>query len=98
MAVTVAWMLSLLCTVASLAISLLLFLVVSNAAVDNPLAMAPNLLLFVALVCGSLCLILTFAVGKMRKVPPPPGITWFACCAGAAPWVVLVVLLVWQAV
>lgn len=48
-------------------------------------------LLFGAVVNGSLTLVLTPVVLKVRRVPPPRGITVFAVVVGAAPWVVLLV-------
>lgn len=58
-----------------------------------PIEAAPSLLFFVSLVCGAICLVLTYLAGRVRKTKPPAGITMFALITGAAPWVSWIVLL-----
>lgn len=83
---TVAWMLSvmtaLLCEVASVLIGLVRD--------DRGLAATfSGYLMFAALIVGVISLLLLPAVFKLRRVPPPRGITVFAVVVGAAPIVLL---------
>jgi hypothetical protein len=95
-ALTVAWMLTLLSTaaamiVAVLAWSLMLAFPVA-AGQGHPLASLPGTLTFVSAATGILCLILTYFVNRVRKSPAPRAITIAAVLIGAVPWATIAVL------
>ena len=95
-ALTVAWMLTLLSTaaamtVAALAWALMLAFPVA-AGKGHPLASFPGTLTFVAAATGVLCLVLTFFANRARKSPAPWAITIAAVLIGAAPWATIAVL------
>jgi len=89
--VTVAWMLSVvsafLCEIAALAAWGLL-------AVDparERLAVLWEILLFAALVIGLVSLLIVPVVLKVRRVPPPRAVMWFAVAVGVVPLVAYVI-------
>lgn len=53
------------------------------------IGMLSSLLLFVALVTGTVGLILAAIVWKARRVPPPLGVTVFALAVSLGPWLIL---------
>ncbi len=87
---TVGWMLSvvtaLVCEVASAAANLL-------APPKSLMALLAEYLLFAALVIGGVALLLTPLVFKLRRQPPPRGVTVFSLVVGATPFVVVMLRL-----
>ena len=95
-AVTVAWMLTLMSTMVAFVLALFgwgamaIFPVAEDAA--HPLAFLPNLLIFVAGTTGLLCLGLTLVAHRVRSTPPPRAITIAAALVGVAPLVTIAIL------
>lgn len=58
-----------------------------------PIELLGSLLLFAAAVIGFVTLVLTPAVIKSRRLPPPRGVTVLALVVGGAPWVTMLVQL-----
>lgn len=90
-AVTVAWMLTTLSTfVAEAGAIVFRLLQLSGGEVASPeLGMLSQLLLFIALVTGVFCLVLTAATHRLRRVAPPREIMVFATLVGLAPWITI---------
>jgi hypothetical protein len=95
-ALTVAWMLTLLSTAAALVVAGaawgLMLAFPPPAGQGHPLGLFPGTLTFVAAATGALCLILTFVATRVRKSPAPLAITIAAVLIGAAPWITIVAL------
>lgn len=93
-AVTVAWMLTLMATLLAVAGTILTRLLASwakpEAGEPNLLLVLPGLLLFTGIVSGSICLALTVAANRLRRRAPPRAITVFAVAACVLPWVLLI--------
>jgi hypothetical protein len=49
-------------------------------------------MLFTALTTGTLCLVLTPLVRRLRRTPPPPAVVWMALIVGVSPWAILLVI------
>lgn len=98
LAVTVAWTTSALATVAALLFTGLAWLLRSAfqppAGEPNSFEILPGLLLFTALATGSLALLLTPVVYRLRVVGPPKAITIGVLLVAALPWLVLLGMLV----
>jgi hypothetical protein len=96
-AATVAWMLSLLATLAAELLTLggiaLVALVPREEESPGLLEMIPGSLGFTALVTGAVCLILTPVVRRLRPAPPPRAIEITALVACGLPWLLLLVSL-----
>lgn len=99
-AVTVAWMLTMLATTAADVLAALMFtllpLLFAEAGKEagmSPLVF-PRLLLLIAALTGTVCVMLTPFVYRFRRVPPPPSITAYGLIASIAP----VVGLFWMAI
>lgn len=94
-AVTVAWMLTALATLAAELFALLGWVAVAIAArggqVPQEFVMLPALLTFIALVTGLVCLLLIPVTHRVRSVPPPRSVTIFAAAVGIMPTVVVLV-------
>ena len=88
---TVAWMLSvfttLVCELGSAAA--IWYLRAQPQAVQ--VAALASVLLFAALVTGTLSLVLMAGAWRLRRVKPPPGVSVFALVVGVAPVVMLLV-------
>mgnify|MGYP003578991716 CR=1 FL=1 len=99
-ALTVAWMLTCMSTAAGmllvLALRLLMLAFPAAAGGIHPLSRIAGVLLFVALATGSVCLLLTPLVYRVRLVAPPRAITVGAVLIGFAPLVLFVVLTVFS--
>lgn len=96
-AVTVAWMLTMLATFVADVLALILWAVVwlsNRGHVPVEARALPALMLFIAAVTGTLCLLLAPLIYKVRIVPPPRGVTMIAVTVGAAPLVTI--LLLWM--
>lgn len=95
-AVTVAWMLTALATLAAEFFALLGWAAVAVTArsgkVPVEFAMLPALLTFIALVTGLICLLLIPLTHRVRRVPPPRSVTVFAAVVGITPTVVVIVM------
>jgi hypothetical protein len=95
-ALTVAWMLTLLSTAAAMAVAgaawALMLAFPPAAGQGHPLGLFPGTLTFVAAATGTLCLVLTFVVMRARKSPAPRSITIAALFIGAAPWIIIAAL------
>lgn len=95
-AVTVAWMLTALATLAAEFFALLGWVAVAITArsgkVPVEFAMLPALLTFISLVTGLICLLLIPVTHRVRKVPPPRSVTIFVAVVGITPTVVVVVM------
>ena len=63
---------------------------------EHPLGRIAGVLLFVALMTGIVCLVLTPLAYRVRKTAPPPAITVGAVMIGIAPILVLVLLRIFQ--
>ena len=96
--VTVAWMLSMLVTVAAELLGGAVWVALALAdsgGVALPVLLIPSLMLFIATVTGFLCLVLTKPVYRLRRVPPPSPITKFGIIVGVLPlvaWLITMVL------
>jgi hypothetical protein len=92
-ALTVFWMLTMMATLAAELAALVAGLLIAGAEkpAEIPLALRvlPGLMLSIALVTGVLCLALSPLVYKVRKAPPPTGVTVIAVAIGASPLVLL---------
>lgn len=80
---TVGWMLTVVTTLACE-----IGFVVSRAMAgvsEGPLMILSQLLLFAALVIGTIALLMTPVVVRSRRLPPPAGVTVFAVTVAAAP-------------
>ena len=97
-ALTVAWMLTLLSTAAALVVAIAAWVLMlafpAAAGQVHPLGSLPGTLTFVAAATGVLCLILTVAANRARKSPAPRAITIAAALIGTAPLVVIAILAV----
>lgn len=90
-ATTIAWTVSvtmvLICDIAAIAAH---FYVQSHRSAHN-MAMLRELMLFAGAVTGIVSLLLLPVVFRVRRTPPPSGVTVFAVCAAAAPILALIV-------
>jgi hypothetical protein len=84
-AITVFWMTSLLATVLAELCGLAARMVVLLVDAPPSITLLSNLLLLVAALAGLVCLALTPAVLRWRRVPPPVAITRFAIGASLLP-------------
>jgi hypothetical protein len=95
-AVTVSWMLTLLATTAALLAAIILFL--CSQWLDLPpksamlLRALSGLMLTSAIVTGLLCLVLTVAVYRVRRDPPPISITVAAVFVSCLPLATMLLL------
>lgn len=87
---TIAWMLCTLFTFCSEAVSLVAKVALSrmSEAENGPTAwsLLPDVALLMGVVTGTLCLILTPVVYRLRRTPPPAAITAVAVLVGLTPW------------
>ncbi len=90
-ALTTMWMVTIL-TALACEIAFIASAIVAHGRDSNVFAMLSLVLLFAALVTGLLGLLLTPAVLRMRRPPPPRAITILALIVGIAP----LAILVWQ--
>ncbi len=89
---TIGWMLSVMTTLFFEAGALVAqWFAAAHKDFDRAGAMA-DVVLFTAAVVGLFALVMTPIVLKIRKVPPPRGITIFAVAVGFAPLLTLLVL------
>ena len=92
-ATTVAWMLSILATLAAEILTAVGVLLVEYVPTDDEapglIQMIPGSLGFTALATGAVCLALTPIVHRIRAVPPPLAIEIVAVVAGGIPWLLL---------
>jgi hypothetical protein len=95
-AVTVAWMLTLLISGIALFVAGIIFVVTQTVALapvaSRNLAALEGLLTIIAAITGLLCLVLTVVVYRVRREPPPIAITVAAVIAGVLPMALLVFL------
>jgi hypothetical protein len=95
-AVTVAWMLTLLITGIALVLAGIIFLVTQTVPLSpiasRNLASLEGLLTITAAITGLLCLVLTVVVYRVRQTPPPISITVAAVIAGILPMALLFLL------
>ena len=96
MAVTVAWMLTLMSTTVALALAILAWGVMlafpAARGTPHPIGFFPDLLIFVAATTGTLCLGLTLIANRVRSTPPPRAINIAAALIGIAPLVTIAIL------
>lgn len=80
-AVTVAWMLAMLATTGANVLALLAGMIVPQLVSNSPqpglAPILPRLLLFIAAISGTVCMLLTPFVYQFRRDPPPLPITAF---------------------
>ena len=90
-ALTVLWMLTALATLLaeSVAAAVWIALAPRETGAGASLGLLPAVMLFTALVTGTICLSLTPLVRRLRATPPPRGIVVAALLIGASPWVLL---------
>src|SRR5438105_4791436 len=97
-AVTVVWMLTCMSTAVGcfvvLALRLLILALPVAAGPVHPLSQAADVLLFVAITTGVMCLALTPLIYRVRTIPPPRPVTIAAIAIGLAPIVLLTLLAV----
>jgi len=97
-ALTVAWMLTCMCTAVGmfvvLAFRLLMLAFPVAAGAQHPFANIAGVLLFVAIVTGAVCLALTPLAYRVRATRPPRAVTIGAILIGLSPIVLLVVLFI----
>lgn len=95
-ALTVVWMLTCLSTAAGMAVVLAFRLLILTLPVaargTHPLARIAGVLLFVAMMTGGLCLLLTPLVYRAREIAPPRAITIGALLIALSPLVTIIVL------
>ena len=93
-ALTVAWMLSLLATLLAIITSLAsrAFVAWWDVPREPPglLVELPELLQFIGAITGTLCLVLTAVAYRVRRHPPPRSITILAVLAASAAWLLTV--------
>jgi hypothetical protein len=94
-AATVAWMLCALFTLCAEGVGLAARVALASGAEANAAANAawgvlPELTLLMGLVTGTVGLVLTWVVYKLRKTPPPAVITVVAILLGLTPWMRLI--------
>jgi len=91
-AATVAWMLSLMSTVAAECggISVRLLVMMNDA--SERLQVLSTTLLLVAFIAGGITVILTPVVSRLRRVPPPKAIVIVAYTMGVVPLATLVLI------
>jgi hypothetical protein len=88
-AATVAWMLCALFTLCAEGVGLAARVVLARAGEQQqatPWSLLSDVTLVMALVTGTLCLLLTLVVYRVRKTPPPSPITVVAILVGLTPW------------
>ena len=92
-AVTVAWMLTTICSAAAQLLALVMWLVARSAGIPvgqpNALAVIPGVMLMVAVFTGILALILTPITLRTRRSPPPRTITIAAVVIGVLPLLII---------
>jgi len=86
-AMTVAWLLCILATIIAVLLALVGRWMYWNAPNDQT-GMASGVLTFSSVVTGTLTVLLTLVVPKVRKVPPPGSVTRLAWFTGVLPFVV----------
>jgi hypothetical protein len=95
-AVTVAWMLTLMSTTVAFALAMAawgaLLAFPAPRGASHTFGFLPNLLLFVSGTTGILCLVLTLVAHRVRATPPPRAITIAAALIGVAPLVTIAIL------
>ena len=89
-AVTVAWMLSVLCTLTAEIAAVLVQIVAVWLDIPDTLGLLADYLLASAVICGIVTLVLTPITLKIRDVRPPQAIVNTAIVVGAVPLVALV--------
>jgi len=99
-ALTVAWMLTCMSTavgvLAVLALELLMLAFPAAGGALHPLARMAGVFLFVALATGVLCLVFTPLAIKVRGTPPPRAVVVGAVLIGLSPFVLFVLIAVFQ--
>ncbi len=91
----IAWMLTCVCTTVAMLVVLVLSVAAAMfpaPAATHPLNRIAAVLLFLAMVTGTLCLAFTLLVLRTRMIRPPRAITIAAVVIGAAPFIMLAVL------
>ncbi len=92
---TVAWMLSIIATLgAEIVGGISLLLTADWDAGGESRSPLPGLMLFIAVVTGFICLLLTPLVYRFRRVPPPAPIQYVAVTASVLPILVVIMMLV----
>lgn len=86
---TIGWLLSTLTTLFCETVSLAAARYAGDAPEQTGLRVFSGYMLFAALATGLPALALTAVAWKVRRVPPPPGITVFSLVVSVVPWLVL---------
>ncbi|HTN76681.1 MAG TPA: hypothetical protein VL096_15590 [Pirellulaceae bacterium] len=90
---TVGWMLAMLATTAADFFGVLAMLIVpavtANATNPGLAPLLPRLLLFIAAITGTVCVLVTPVVYRFRRIPPPLPITVFGLVVSVLPVLVL---------
>jgi len=92
---TIAWMLACICTAVAMLVVVALSLIAAifpTPQGSHPLYGIAAVLLFLAMVTGTLCLAFTMLVMRTRTISPPRAITIAAVIIGIAPFIGLAVL------
>ncbi|MFM8251298.1 MAG: hypothetical protein ACKOBW_06860 [Planctomycetota bacterium] len=97
-ALTVAWMLALMATLAAEVLGAIGWCILlardDGSRAPALIGLIPVVLFFVSLVTGVACLILGFVVRRVRPDPPPSAIFRTGVVAGILPWLLLLSLFV----
>jgi hypothetical protein len=90
-ALTVFWMLTALATLIAetIAAAALFAMAFSPDLGNSLLRIMPGVMLFTALVTGTICLALTPLVLRQRRTPPPRGVVGIVILIGVSPWLML---------
>jgi hypothetical protein len=91
-ALTVLWMLTAVATLMAEATAGAMAWMASSRPAESlassPLQALPGVMLLTALTTGTLCLVLTPLVSRLRAARPPLAVTWAAVVIGLSPWIV----------
>jgi hypothetical protein len=95
-AATIAWMLCTLFTFCAEAVGLISKIVLSSSGGDpdqplSPWRLLPDVTLFMGLVTGTVVLVLTPVVYRLRRTPPPESIGFVAVLIGLTPLATLLI-------
>jgi hypothetical protein len=95
-ALTVGWVVAALSTLVCELATVAARLYLRQAPYNAPIAALADLTLFAALAIGIFTLLLTPMVLKLRRLPPPRGVTTLAVAIGLAPLATIAWQVLWQ--
>ena len=92
-AVTVAWVLTLMSTLAAEALGVLTRALAVSYGPAPQFQVLSGTFLLVAVIAGLVTLVLTIVTVKVRRVPPPRPLVTLAIVSGVVPWITIGLLL-----